>query len=454
MSGGNLIRLLLITILLSSCSSVLKRRTDKLSIIQGITGPREVEFSVLSQTKANLTFDLRSAEGEIVSPDEVKKITRQGSSWSVHKLIFLRDQKKDFNLYIYQDGKLIDQRLIGRGQKNQSSLRVAVVSCANHYFSDHFKIWDTLASKNPEYLLMIGDNLYADVSQSGVKIKVTPDLLWEKYIDQRLSLPVFFQQKLIPIHALWDDHDYGMNDGNESYEYKKESAEIFEAFFAQSLNDENYLKGKGVGGLLSMGDFNLYFLDGRTFRSIETSGSHLGIDQHQWLIKSLSEEAQPSILIKGDQFFGGYHRFESYEGNHPRDFENFISDLRKMKMPFIFISGDRHLSEIMQFPRSLFGLPSFEITSSPVHSKLFPNSEVKNPWRVVQNDSSMNFTLIQNIAEDNHWFLDVENIGENGETYFKRELAVYIKDLQNNLQEARKRRSGKRRYQRIRGRRR
>lgn len=454
MIGKNLIRLLLILVFFSGCSSTIKRRTDKLSIIQGVTSAREVEFNILSLAKANLTFELRSAEGEIISPDEIKKISRQGSNWVVHKIIFIRDQKIDYNLFVYQDGRLLDQRLIGKGQKSQSSLKLAVVSCANSNFSDHYKIWDTIADKNPEYLLMIGDNLYADISQSGVKLKVAPDLLWEKYVDQRLSLPIFFQQKLIPIHALWDDHDYGMNDGNETYEYKSESAQIFEAFFAQSLNDENYTKGKGVGGLLAMGDFNLFFLDGRSFRSTDSSGMHLGKEQQDWLMKALAEESQPSLLIKGDQFFGGYHRFESFEGNHQKDFENFIADLRKMKMPFIFLSGDRHLSEIMQFPRSLFGLPSFEITSSPVHSKLFPDSGEKNPWRVVHNDAAMNFMLIQNVAEDNHWFLDVENIGENGEVFFKRELAVFIKDLQNNLQEARKRRTGKRRYLRVRGRRR
>src|SRR5690606_7340896 len=58
---------------------------------------------------------------------------------------------------------------------------------------------------------------------------------------------------------------------------------------------------------------------------------------------------------------------------------------------------------------------------------------------------------IDNLAKENHWFLDVESIGVDGSVYFKRELAVYIKDLQDNLQEVRKkRRSGSRRYKRIR----
>jgi hypothetical protein len=112
------------------------------------------------------------------------------------------------------------------------------------------------------------------------------------------------------------------------------------------------------------------------------------------------------------------------------------------------------MSEVMQFPRSLFGLPSFEITSSPMHGRVFDDTGIKNPWRVVHTTGKVNFTLINNLAKDNHWFMDVENIGLEGEVYFKRELAVFIKDLQNNLNEVRKRRSGKRQYRRSRRRRR
>jgi hypothetical protein len=77
---------------------------------------------------------------------------------------------------------------------------------------------------------------------------------------------------------------------------------------------------------------------------------------------------------------------------------------------------------------------------------------------VVHVQNKVNFTLINNLAQDNHWFMDVENIGEEGEVYYRRELAVFIKDLQNNLNEVRKRRSGKRRsgkrrYRKSRGRR-
>jgi alkaline phosphatase D len=354
---------------------------------------------------------------------------------------------------VYENKKIIDQRLIGKGQLNESRLKIAVVSCMNDGFEKEFKIWNTLAQKNPEYVLMIGDNVYANRGPNGSHLSSTPENIWRRYTDIRLTLPFYFQEKLVPVHAVWDDNDYGPKDANESFEFKEESKDIFDTFFAQSISDEIYTKGFGVGGLLSLGDFNLYFLDSRYYRSANKEGKHLGSDQYRWLMKSLKEESQPSFIIKGDQFFGGYHEFDSYEANHPIDFALFVSDLKTLGTPFIFLSGDRHMSEVMQFPRSLFGLPSFEITSSPMHGRVFEDAGIRNPWRVVHTSGKVNFTLINNLAKDNHWFMDVENIGLNGEIYYRRELAVFIKDLQNNLNEVRKRRSGKRRYRKSRSRR-
>ncbi len=437
-------------LIISACSTAPKKRTDKLSILQGLTSSKEVEFSILALADKKLEFELRSADGEIIKPDETKIVSRPHSPWVIHKIIFSRDQKKDFNLYAFENQKLIDQRLIGKGQLDDSKLKLAVLSCINDGYEKHFKIWDQLALKNPEYVLMIGDNVYANREANGGSLSSNPETLWRRYTDIRLTIPFYFQEKLIPTHAIWDDNDYGPRDSGKHYEYKNEAKDIFETFWAQSLSDDSFIKGLGVGGQLELGDFNLYFLDARTFRDEKGDGEHLGKDQYQWLMKSLKEEAQPSLLIKGDQFFGGYHEYDSFEGQHSKNFDQFIKDLRLTGTPMIFISGDRHMSEIMQFPRSLLGLPSFEITSSPMHSRVFEDNGVKNPWRVVHTTAKMNFTLIENIAQDNHWFMDVQNIGENGEMFFHRELAVFIKDLQNNLNEVRKRRHGKRRYRRIR----
>ncbi|MFP5384594.1 MAG: hypothetical protein ACLGHN_00850 [Bacteriovoracia bacterium] len=444
---------LIALLFLFNCSQLPSKRTDKLSILQGITNSKEVEFSIVALKGRNLRFELRDEAGEVILPDEIRVISRDFSDYLIHKMIFSRDPGKEYNLFAFEGENVVDQRLVGKGQREDAKLKIAVASCLNDFYDKHFKIWDTLVSKNPEYLILIGDNVYATNKAIDKKQDTDPEVLWNRYLDLRLSLPLYFQQKLIPTHALWDDHDYGMNDGHREFTYKQESKEVFDAFWAQDLSGENWSKGYGVGGLLTLGDFNLYFLDARTFRSEESHGKHLGIDQSAWLYSKLKEEETPSFIIKGDQFFGGYHPFDSFEGRHPEDFQEFVTELKKLKTPFIFLSGDRHMSEIMQFPRSLFGRPGFEITSSPMHGKVISDTP-SNPWRVVSALEKVNFTLIDSLAKDNHWFMDVTNIGENGDVHYKRELAVYIKDLQDNLKEKRKRRYIKRRYRKIRSKRR
>lgn len=439
----------LLLFILMSCSQLPSKRKDKLSILQGVTNTKEVEFSIVAEKNRTLTFELRDELGEIITPVETKVISKDFSDHAVYKAVFERDQQKIYNLYVYEGQKIIDQRLVGRGQRENSKLRLAVVSCMNDFYSKHFKIWDVLSKQNPEYLVMIGDNVYTDVSSATTSQVTDPEVIWNRYVDARLSYPLFYQEKLIPTHAVWDDHDYGQNNADGSFKHKEGSREVFEAFFAQDLSDDDWTKGYGVGGLLSLGDFNLYFLDARFYRSPEKDGSHLGLEQTAWFYSKLREEENPSFIIKGDQFFGGYHQHESFEGKHPENFLQFVNELKQIPTPYIFLSGDRHMSEIMQFPRSLFGRPSFEITSSPLHARTHDQPEV-NPWRVVAETSSVNFTIIDSVARENHWFMDVENIGENNELFFKREIAVYIKDLQDNLKETRKRRSGKRRYRKIR----
>jgi hypothetical protein len=448
------VALLVALLVLVSCAQLPKRRTDKLSILQGVTNTKEVEFSVVARKGANLGFELRAEDGERIAPDETKVLERGFSPYAVHKAVFVRDPQKIYNLYVTEAGKVVDQRLVGRGPRESAKLRLAVLSCLNDFHVKEFKIWDVLQREAPEYVLMIGDNVYADMSSLTTGQVTDPEVLWNRYVDARLTLPFFFQERLLPTHALWDDHDYGQNNSDGTFAHKEAAKEVFDAFFAQDLSDDDWTKGYGTGGLLSLGDFNLYFLDARSFRAPEKTGSHLGLDQTAWFYSKLRAEPAPSFIIKGDQFFGGYHPFESYEGNHPHDFQEFVGQLRQIKTPFIFLSGDRHLSEIMQFPRSLFGKPSFEITSSPMHAKTFGAAEDKNPWRVVGEKTRSNFVIIDSLARDNHWFLDVTSYGEGGDVYFRRELAVYIQDLQDNLKENRKRRSGERRYRKVRKKRR
>jgi alkaline phosphatase D len=147
--------------------------------------------------------------------------------------------------------------------------------------------------------------------------------------------------------------------------------------------NENSLvsSGPGVASSLKIKNQQFLFLDDRFYRTPLNvkPQSHFGKEQHQWLIEKIKTHKGPSWLISGDQFFGAYHPFESFAGNHPQDFKDFLKDIKKTGKPVAFISGDRHIAEVIKIEKSVLGYQTFELTSSGLHTKMFPDALTKNP---------------------------------------------------------------------------
>lgn len=79
-------------------------------------------------------------------------------------------------------------------------------------------IWATMASNKPLMTVLLGDNIYADTKDM--------ELMRAKY--QMLASNLGFQslRKSSPIMAVWDDHDYGMDDAGANYPQREASKKI------------------------------------------------------------------------------------------------------------------------------------------------------------------------------------------------------------------------------------
>ncbi|MCE3013538.1 MAG: hypothetical protein LW878_10795, partial [Proteobacteria bacterium] len=130
----------------------------------------------------------------------------------------------------------------------------------------------------------------------------------------------------------------------------------------------------------------------------------------------------------------------------------FITRLKDVQTPFVFISGDRHLSEIMQFPRAVLGQLSFEFTTSPLHAKTYPGSiaALENPWRVVGVDGVNNMMFFETQLLEQSWKIKPRAVSSKGEILFERELSLTTERLKDFEADKPKRR----RYRRARWRRR
>jgi alkaline phosphatase D len=235
--------------------------------------------------------------------------------------------------------------------------------------------------------------------------------------------------RLIPVFATWDDHDFGSADGDRRFQFKDQARDIFQTFFPME-ESKTLKKGPGVASALTLGKQTYVFFDDRSFRSqdrVTPGDTHFGKSQEDWFFKLLNKNKGPFWLIDGDQFFGGHQQFESYEGNHPLSFKNFLNRLKSAKRTVLFISGDRHLAEVMKIPKTYLGYTTYEFTSSGLHATMFPGSLAKapNPRGIFGQDGESHFLLIKGTAiSPRRLNLEAAYFGEQANVLYHQSLEV------------------------------
>ncbi len=256
--------------------------------------------------------------------------------------------------------------------------RVALGSCADQ--DKPQPIWEAIVAQRPQLFLFLGDNVYADTSEMEVMRRTYAKLG---------RVPGYRKLKATcPILAIWDDHDYGINDGGADFAMRDGAEKIFDEFFetpadspARSrpgIYDSRVYDG-GPGRRLQ-----ILMLDTRYFRgplralpqrskqgpydrNADPAATMLGEAQWLWLAEELAKPADLRLIMTSVQFLPQDHRWECWE-NFPRERERFLGLLAEKKTgPVIFLSGDRHMGEIMKLKTSHPGSPGFvvhELTSS------------------------------------------------------------------------------------------
>ena len=231
-----------------------------------------------------------------------------------------------------------------------NSIKLGLGSCLDQDFPQ--PIWNSIEKENLNYFIFLGDNVYGDSPDGKL------DKLKYAYKKQESLLPNFLND--INVLSIWDDHDYGLNDGGGSFSLKKESQKMFLDFWEIPIDD---MRSSREGIYFSQNKtffnkkFKLIFLDTRYFRSplvgpkgkylknISTDSTILGINQWDWLEKELDEYFDFLIIFSSIQIIPEDHGFEKW-GNFPNDRNKFFSLLKKNVNKTLLVSGDRHLGGI------------------------------------------------------------------------------------------------------------
>lgn len=257
--------------------------------------------------------------------------------------------------------------------------RVAVGSCMDQ--SKPQPIWNTVLADRPDLAIFAGDNVYAsDVPWSLQQLDAA-------YARQG-AIPEFaVLRSAVPHLAIWDDHDYGLNDGGAEFVHKQASKDAFLRFWQVRAADPRTSR-EGLYHAEAFGPpgqrVQVILLDTRWFRSPwkptdqrapgkerylpdeDPAKTMLGPAQWQWLERQLREPADLRLLVSSVQVVAEGHGWERW-GNFPLERARLYRAIAQAGAEgVVFLSGDRHVgapyAQLQGVPYPLYELTSSGIT--------------------------------------------------------------------------------------------
>lgn len=241
--------------------------------------------------------------------------------------------------------------------------RIAFGSCLNE--NEDQTIWNKMAAENPDAFIFMGDNVYGDAYRSNPLFSdpAMPKMR-SSYNKLAQSTPFANFRAQVPVIPIWDDHDYGANDGGTDYLFKDQAEQLFLDAWAIPQNDVRR-KREGVYTSKIIGDagqrVQIILLDTRSFRTylqatdkrnapgkeryvpLESgAGTMLGEAQWAWLKGELKKPADLRLLVSSIQVIADGHGWEAWR-TMPAEREKLYNMITETGAnDVLMLSGDRH----------------------------------------------------------------------------------------------------------------
>ncbi|MDH3323194.1 MAG: alkaline phosphatase family protein [Flavobacteriaceae bacterium] len=280
---------------------------------------------------------------------------------------------------------------------------LAFGSCNNQNIVN--ELWSEILKNNPDVFIWGGDIVYSDTYDMA---------LMKKNYEQQKNKPSYQNfTKQVPVLGIWDDHDYGLNDGGMEYDKKDSVQQIFLDFFDLDPTDQRRSR-KGIYHAkefsIDQHSIKIILLDTRYFRTaltIDTTGTKryvpnrhdkgtmLGTEQWHWLENELkTSKSDFNIIVSSVQFLSDEHGFESW-GNMPNEVRKLKNIIGQSKAKgVIILSGDRHIAEISKDTLTNMHDPLIDFTSSGMTHSYSSFEGEKNKYRITNVVSDKNFGIL------------------------------------------------------------
>ncbi|MEL6534644.1 MAG: alkaline phosphatase D family protein [Bacteroidota bacterium] len=265
-------------------------------------------------------------------------------------------------------------------------------------------LWDDILMENPDLFIWLGDNVYADTEDM--------EQLAAYYQQQKSNPDYLAMRAAFPILGIWDDHDYGKNDGGKEYPQKVASQQVALDFL--DVSDTASVRNReGIYQAYDWGEegklVRMILLDTRYHRDtladseeehmryqLNETGDVLGEAQWAWLRQQLTNSpAQVHIIGTSVQLLANDHGYEKW-GNFPKARQRMFDLLEELQVATpIFISGDRHIAELSRLDLEKLPDPVYEFTSSGLTHTWDEPGEELNVLRVGDLVIQLNYGVIE-----------------------------------------------------------
>ena len=227
------------------------------------------------------------------------------------------------------------------------------------------RMWDTIASLEPDALFLLGDNVYIDLAEK-------PRGLHRYTYYRRQSRPEF--RRLVastPVYAIWDDHDCAIDDVwmgpyLDRPDWKPAMLTVFKENWINPAYGNQQSPGCWFETFLAGVDF--FFLDTRYFRTNPhgEQPTMLGPVQKRWLLTQLKKSrAEFKVIISSVPWAPGSKpgSRDTWDG-FGEEREEIFRWIESQRIDGVMLlSADRHRSEARKINRPE-GYPLYDMMSS------------------------------------------------------------------------------------------
>ena len=233
------------------------------------------------------------------------------------------------------------------------TLRLGFGSCSKA--NEDQSYWHIIAQQDIEAWIWLGDIVYAD--------SPVPSVIKKKYksLKQNPNYKTFESDH--DIYGVWDDHDYGQNDGGKNFRSKEKSRDILFKFLNVPKSDKAWRREGAYQSYRvehNQLTVRLILLDVRYFRDQLKANPHpsaryfsdvkaemLGESQWKWLEGELEMAGEDVVILaSGTQIIPTEHPYEKW-ADYPAERSRLLDLIRKnSNKKIVLLSGDRHMAEV------------------------------------------------------------------------------------------------------------